>query len=249
MTAPSPNASAAPIGAGPDGFTTLTLGQQLEFWARATPDHDFLVYPDRTLRWTYRQFDDRVNRLAKGMLAIGIRKGDHVGIWAKNVPDWLTFQFACAKTGAVLVTVNTAYKAEELDYILKQSDLKMLGLIDRFRDVDYLEIINRLVPELREHPRGHLCSKAYPHLKFVCYVGQEKHRGLYTTAELMLLGDHQPDALLDEARAALDCHDVVNMQYTSGTTGFPKGVMLTHHNLLNNGWSIGHRQRFTAADK
>ena len=249
MTNPPPTASDAPIGAGPDGFTTLTLGQQLEFWARETPDHDFLVYPDRGLRWTYRQFDRRVDRLAKGLLAVGIRKGDHVGIWAKNVPDWLVFQFACAKTGAVLVTVNTAYKAEELDYVLRQSDMKMLGLIDGFRDVDYLQIINRLVPELKEHPRGHLRSRAYPHLEYVCYVGQEKHRGLYTTAELMLLGDHQPDELLAAARAAIDCHDVVNMQYTSGTTGFPKGVMLTHHNILNNGWSIGHRQRFAAADK
>ncbi|MGD9781083.1 MAG: AMP-binding protein [Kiritimatiellia bacterium] len=249
MTAPSTDASNAPIGAGSDGFTPLTLGQQLEFWARATPDHDFLVYPDRNLRWSYRQFDQRVNRLAKGLLAIGIRKGDHVGIWAKNVPDWLVFQFACAKTGAVLVTVNTAYKAEELDYILRQSDMKLLGLIDGFRDVDYVAVVNQLVPELKDHPRGHLRSQAYPHLKYICYVGQEKHRGLYTTAELMLLGDHQPDALLAEAQAAIGGHDVVNMQYTSGTTGFPKGVMLTHHNLLNNGWSIGHRQRFTAADK
>ncbi len=244
-----PTATDAPIGAGPDGFTTLTLGRQLEFWARETPDHDFIVYPDRNLRWTYRQFDDRVNRLAKGLLAIGIGKGDHVGIWAKNVPDWLTFQFACAKTGAVLVTVNTAYKGEELDYVLRQSDMKMLGLIDGFRDVDYIQVVNQLVPELRQHARGHLQSKAYPHLQFVCYVGQEKHRGMYTTAELMLLGDHQPDALLDEAQAALGCHDIVNMQYTSGTTGFPKGVMLSHHNILNNGWSIGHRQRFAAADK
>ena len=244
-----PDATHQPIGADADGFTTLTLGEQLEFWARTTPDHEFIVYPDRNLRWTYREFDHRVNRLAKGLLAIGIGKGDNVGIWAKNVPDWLTFQFACAKTGAVLVTVNTAYKADEMDYVLRQSDMKMLGLIDGFRDVDYLQIINQLVPELKQHPRGHLHSKAYPHLRHVCYVGQEKHRGMYTTAELMLLGDHQPDRLLADARAAITCHDTVNMQYTSGTTGFPKGVMLSHHNILNNGWSIGHRQRFTAADK
>ena len=244
-----PDATHQPIGADADGFTPLTLGAQLEFWAQATPDHEFIVYPDRNLRWTYREFDHRVNRLAKGLLAIGIGQGDHVGIWAKNVPDWLTFQFACAKTGAVLVTINTAYKAEEMDYVLRQSDMKMIGLIDGFRDVDYLQIINHLVPELKEHPRGHLRSKAYPHLRHVCYVGQEKHRGMYTTAELMLLGDHQPDQLLAAARAAITGHDIVNMQYTSGTTGFPKGVMLSHHNILNNGWSIGHRQRFTAADK
>ena len=249
MTNPLPSASSAPIAAGPDGFTSLTLGRQLEFWARETPDHDFVVYPDRNLRWSYRQFDDRVNRLAKGLLAVGIRKGDHVGIWAKNVPDWLSFQFACAKTGAVLVTVNTAYKAEELDYVLRQSDMRMLGLIDGFRDVDYVQTVNQLVPELKQFPRGHLRSKAYPKLEFVCYVGQEKHRGMYTTAELMLIGDHQPDSILEDAQASLSCHDVVNMQYTSGTTGFPKGVMLTHHNILNNGWSIGHRQRFSAADK
>lgn len=249
MTRDIPSAAQAPIGATADGFTDLTLGQQLEFWAREIPDHEFLVYPDRNLRWTYREFDERVNRLAKGMLAIGIGKGDHVGIWAKNVPDWLVFQFACAKTGAVLVTVNTAYKAEELDYVLRQSDMKMLGLIDGFRDVDYIQIISQLVPELKEQPRDFLNSKTYPHLRHVCYVGQEKHRGMYTTAELMLLGDHQPDSILEEAQKDITCQDIVNMQYTSGTTGFPKGVMLTHHNILNNGWSIGHRQHFTANDK
>ncbi|NLB64996.1 MAG: AMP-binding protein [Lentisphaerae bacterium] len=249
MTRDIPSAAQAPIGATADGFTDLTLGQQLEFWAREVPNHEFLVYPDRNLRWTYREFDERVNRLAKGMLAIGIGKGDHVGIWAKNVPDWLVFQFACAKTGAVLVTVNTAYKAEELDYVLRQSDMKMLGLIDGFRDVDYIQIISQLVPELKEQPRDFLNSKTYPHLRHVCYVGQEKHRGMYTTAELMLLGDHQPDSILEEAQKDITCQDIVNMQYTSGTTGFPKGVMLTHHNILNNGWSIGHRQHFTANDK
>ncbi len=246
---PSMDPTNQPIGAGGDGFSRMTFGELLEFWVEHTPDHEFLVYPDRNLRWTYAQFNNRVNRLAKGFLAIGIQKGDHIGIWARNVPDWLTFQFACAKIGAVLATVNTAYKAEELDYILTQSDMKMLGLIDGFRTVSYLDIINTLVPELKQHPRGHLASKTYPHLKHVCYVGQEKHRGMYTTAELMLLGDHQPDSLLEDAKRNVTCDDIVNMQYTSGTTGFPKGVMLSHHNILNNGWSIGHRMRFTAADR
>ena len=244
-----PHATDAPILAGADGFTRLTLGAQLEFWADRTPDHEFIVYPDRGLRWTYRQFNERVDLLAKGMLAVGIRREDHVGIWAKNVPDWLTFQFACAKIGAVLVTVNTAYKAEELVYVLRQSDMTMLGLIDGFRDLDYAAIANQLIPELRQCARGALHSARYPRLRTLCYVGQEKHRGMYTTAELILLGAYQPDDALRAAKAAVTCDDIVNMQYTSGTTGFPKGVMLSHRNILNNGWSIGHRQHFTNDEK
>ncbi len=226
-----------------------SLGNYFEKQVAVDPDHEFIVYPDRNLRFTYGQFNERVNNLAKGLLAIGITKGDHVGIWAKNVPDWLTFMFATAKIGAVLVTVNTAYKSHEVEYVLKQSDMKALAMIDSYRDVDYLEIINELVPELKTSERGRLKSKNFPYLKSIIYVGQEKHRGMYNTNELMLLGSHYPDNELCEIMASVDCDDVVNMQYTSGTTGFPKGVMLTHKNILNNGLSIGDRQKFTYVDR
>ncbi len=226
-----------------------SLGNYFEKQVAIDPDHEFIIYPDRNLRFTYGQFNERVNNLAKGLLAIGITKGDHVGIWAKNVPDWLTFMFATAKIGAVLVTVNTAYKSHEVEYVLKQSDMKALAMIDSYRDVDYLEIINELVPELKTSERGRLKSKNFPYLKSIIYVGQEKHRGMYNTNELMLLGSHYPDDKFREIMASVDCDDVVNMQYTSGTTGFPKGVMLTHKNILNNGLSIGDRQRFTYVDK
>ena len=226
-----------------------SLGNYFEKQVAIDPDHEFIIYPDRNLRFTYGQFNERVNNLAKGLLAIGITKGDHVGIWAKNVPDWLTFMFATAKIGAVLVTVNTAYKSHEVEYVLKQSDMKALAMIDSYRDVDYLEIFNELVPELKTSERGRLKSKNFPYLKSIIYVGQEKHRGMYNTNELMLLGSHYPDDKLREIMASVDCDDVVNMQYTSGTTGFPKGVMLTHKNILNNGLSIGDRQRFTYVDK
>ncbi|AKB51162.1 Long-chain-fatty-acid--CoA ligase [Methanosarcina barkeri str. Wiesmoor] len=226
-----------------------SLGNYFEKQVAVDPDHEFIIYPDRNLRFTYGQFNERVNNLAKGLLAIGITKGDHVGIWAKNVPDWLTFMFATAKIGAVLVTVNTAYKSHEVEYVLKQSDMKALAMIDSYRDVDYLEIINELVPELKTSERGRLKSKNFPYLKSIIYVGQEKHRGMYNTNELMLLGSHYPDDKLREIMTSVDCDDVVNMQYTSGTTGFPKGVMLTHKNILNNGLSIGDRQRFTYVDK
>ena len=230
-------------------YTSLPLGAFLEEQARQAPAREFMVYPDRDLRWTYAAFDERVNRLAKGLLAVGIGKGDHVGIWARNVPDWLTFTFACAKIGAVLVTINTSYKSHEVAYVLKQSDMKAIALVDGFRDVDYVETLHELVPELRTQVRGHLRSAEFPCLRHVIYVGQEKHRGMYNTSELLLLGEHQPDDALDRARVSIDCHDVVNMQYTSGTTGFPKGVMLTHYNILNNGYFIGERQRLTGEDR
>src|SRR5665647_54800 len=226
-----------------------SLGEYFEKQVDVDPDHEFIIYPDRNLRFTYGQFNERVNNLAKGLLAIGINKGDHVGIWAKNVPDWLTFMFATSKIGAVLVTVNTAYKSHEVEYVLKQSDMKALALIDSFRDVDYLEIINELVPELKNSERGRMKSKNFPCLKSVIYVGQEKHRGMYNTSELMLLGSHYPDDELKEILASVRGDDVVNMQYTSGTTGFPKGVMLTSKNILNNGLSIGDRQKFTHEDR
>lgn len=230
-------------------FTDKTVGQFLEDMVAADPEREFIVYPDRNLRFTYAQFNRRVDRTARGLLALGIGKGDHVGIWARNIPDWLTIAFATAKIGAVLVTVNTLYKSHELAYVLKQSDMKALAMVDRFRDSDYLEIVYGLVPELRQCARGHLASAQFPHLRHVIYLGQEKHRGMYNTNELLLLGDHTPAERLQEAAAGLHCDDVVNMQYTSGTTGFPKGVMLTHRNILNNGYYVGEGQKLTAEDR
>ncbi|MEJ8542640.1 AMP-binding protein [Methanothermobacter wolfeii] len=230
-------------------FTEDTIGEFFEKQVERYAYKEFIVYPDRDLRFTYREFNDRVNLMAKGLLSIGIKKGDHVGIWATNVPDWLTFLFATAKIGAVLVTVNTAYRSHELEYVMKQSDMKAIAIIDGFRDVDYIQTLYELVPELKTHERGHLRSERFPELRSVIYIGAQKHRGMYNTHELMLLGRHVPDSKLEEAAAELRNTDVINMQYTSGTTGFPKGVMLTHRNILNNGYYIGERQRFTEEDR
>jgi len=230
-------------------FINKTLGQVFEDQVALYPEQDFVIYPDRDLRFTFREFDARVNNLAKGLLAIGIKKGDHVGIWATNVPDWLTFLFSTAKIGAVLVTVNTAYKTHELEYLLDQSDVTTLCLIDGFRDSDYVNMVYELVPELRTAERGNLKSAKFPFLKNVIFIGQQKHRGMFNTQEILLLGSHVDDSELEKVKKTLDCHDVINMQYTSGTTGFPKGVMLTHHNIINNGLTIGNNQKMTHKDR
>ena len=226
-------------------FTDKALGIVFEEQAQKFSQKDFIVYPDRNLRWSWGEFNTRVNALAKGLINIGIGKGDHVGIWARNVPDWLTFMFATAKIGAILVTVNTNYKSHEVAYIMKQADLKAIAIIDSFRDIDYLDIINRLIPELKTSPRGNINSAEFPYLRNVIYIGQEKHRGMYNTNELINLGRHTDDSMLYELLNSTDIDDVINMQYTSGTTGFPKGVMLTSRNILNNGFYIGECQKFT----
>ena len=226
-----------------------TMGQLLEKWATETPLHDFLVYPDRGLRLTYAEFNERVDNMAKAFLSIGVTKGSKVGMWAKNVPDWLTVLFAAAKIGAVLVTVNTNYKSAEVEYIMKNADIHTMCLVNGYRDSDYVEMMYQLIPELKTQPRGKLHSERFPELRNVVYIGQEKLRGMYTSAELLLMGSYLDDQALRAAEAQTDPFDEVNMQYTSGTTGFPKGVMLSHHNILNNGMATGEFMAYTAADK
>lgn len=226
-----------------------TLGDWLEHWAAETPDKEYIVYSDRNLRFTWKTFNQRVDEMAKGLIAIGVKKDSKVGIWATNVPDWLTILYACAKIGAVCVTVNTNYKQAELEYLCKHSDMHTLCIIDGVRDGDFISMVNTMLPELKHCERGKLKSKEFPCMKNIVYIGQEKQRGMYTTAELLLLGRNIENDLFNLMKSKVTCHDVVNMQYTSGTTGFPKGVMLTHYNITNNGFLTGEHMKFTAEDK
>lgn len=226
-----------------------TLGDWLEHWAKTTPDKEYLVYSDRNLRYTWKEFDERVNDAAKGLIAIGVTRGSHVGIWAQNVPDWLTYLYACAKIGAIYVTVNTNYKQNELEYLTENSDMHTLLITNGTFDSDYVEMTYQMLPELKNCQRGHLRSERFPKMRNVIFIGQEKYRGMYNTSEILLLGSHTPDEQLNELKKQVNCHDVVNMQYTSGTTGFPKGVMLSHHNIANNGYLTGEHMKFTGDDK
>lgn len=226
-----------------------TLGDWLEYWAKETPDKEYIVYSDRDLRFTWEKFNERVDDMAKGLISIGVTRGSNVGIWAQNVPDWLTFLYATSKIGAVAVTVNTSYRLEELDYLMKDSDMHTLCMTDGIPGSYYTDIINDLIPELKTTQRGKLKSERYPELKNVVYIGQEKYRGMFNTAEILLLGKNVADNEFKRLRSLTNCQDVVNMQYTSGTTGFPKGVMLTHHNIVNNGYLTGVHMNFTSDDK
>lgn len=227
----------------------ITLGDLLDKMAEQLPDQDCVIYTDRPFRKTYREFRDLVNLTAKGLLKLGIKKGDHVSIWATNYPQWLITMFATAKIGAVLVTVNTNYKIFEVEYLLRQSDTHTLILIDGFKDANYIEIINQLVPELRGRKPGTWQSKDFPCLKNIIYIGEKQHDGMINWDYLYELGQSVSDEELLQVQKSLDVYDVVNMQYTSGTTGFPKGVMLTHYNIVNNGKAIGDRMKFTHKDR
>lgn len=229
-----------------------TLGDWLEYWASNTPHNEFIVYSDRDLRFTWSQMNERVDNMARGLVSIGVEKGSHVGIWANNVPDWLTLLFACAKIGAVYVTVNTNYKQAELEYLCSNSDMHTLCIINGEKDSDFVEMTYNMLPELKTCERGRLVSKRFPYMKNVVFIGPEKYRGMYNTHELLLVGSNYSRELNDRYESfkkSVSCHDVVNMQYTSGTTGFPKGVMLSHYNIANNGFLTGEHMKFTHKDK
>lgn len=226
-----------------------TIGDWLEHWASNTPEKEYIVYSDRNLRFTWAQFNQRVDEAALGFLAIGVKKGDHVGIWAQNVPEWLTFMYACAKIGAVYVTVNTNYKQHELEYLVENSDMHTLCITDGTWDSNYVDMTYEMLPELKECQRGQLKSSRFPKMKNVVYIGQEKFRGMYNASELLLLGKNMDLQQLKNIQQSVVPQDVMMMQYTSGTTGFPKGVMLSHYNLANNGYLTGEHMKFTDQDK
>ena len=227
----------------------LTLGQILDKTVAHYPDNDAIVYVDRGFRLTYSEFSRAVDEMARGLMALGVQKGEKVAIWATNIPYWVTMQFATAKIGAILLTVNTNYKSAELEYLLVQSEAENLFLIDGYQDTDYVNTVYELIPELKSLERGRLKATKFPHLKRVGFLGQEKHRGMYSIPEIKALSVMVSEEDYQERQRSLNPHDVINMQYTSGTTGFPKGVMLSHYNIGNNGFFIGANQHFSENDR
>ena len=226
-----------------------TLGQLLDQTIARCGPQDCLVYADRDYRLSWYEFGGLVDQFACGLMALGVQRGEKIALWATNVPLWIPLMFAAAKIGAVLLPLNTSYRSTELDFALRQSETENLFLINGVRDTDYVQTVYDLVPELKTQPRGALRSAAYPHLRRVFFLGPEKHRGMYSINELQALAVQTPRTDYEDRQRGLDCRDVVNMQYTSGTTGFPKGVQLTHSNIANDGFWIGACQNLSAVDR
>jgi fatty-acyl-CoA synthase len=231
-------------------FKEITMGELLKETASLYPDHDALIYPASSLRMTYAQFLQSCNDTAKGLMAMGVKKGDHVSVWTTNIPEWVQLQFSLGMIGAVLVTVNTNYKSSELEYILKQSDSTTLVLIEAYRDTNFYQTARTVIPELDHAEPGQVNAANLPFLKNVVYIGDRKETpGMFNFTELAKLGKAVSDEQLEERLNSTHFHDVVNMQYTSGTTGFPKGVMLTHYNVINNARMVGDVMGMTPADR
>ncbi len=227
----------------------LTFPQILDRMVEEFPDRYAFRYTTLDYNRTYSEFRDDVDNFARALIAMGVKRGDHVAIWATNVPQWYITFWATTKIGAVLVTVNTAYKIYEAEYLLRQSDTHTLVMIDGYKDSNYVEIMKTLCPELLTHDSSTpLHSKKLPFLRNIITI-DSKQPGCRTWDEAMSLADEVPIYEVLNRAASISKHDVCNMQYTSGTTGFPKGVMLTHYNVVNNGKAIGDCMDLSTADK
>lgn len=227
----------------------LTIGQALDATCGQHPERDAAVFPKLGLRWSWREFQAEVNRTARALMALGIQRGEHVALWATNVPEWILLQFATAKLGIVLVTVNPAYRPYELKFVLSQSDAVALFLVDSFKHSDYFAMLAEICPELAHSPAGNLHAHDFPRLRHVITLQGEPPPGCVSWQTMLAGADSVAREDLERVGQALDCRDAINIQYTSGTTGFPKAAMLSHRNLLLNAYHVGNCQRLTYEDR
>ena len=241
-------------GAGGLPLWGCTIGMALDSAASLYANQPALISCHQQIRYTYREFLSQVEQAARGLLRLGIDKGDRVGVWATNYAEWVIAQFATAKIGAVLVTINPAYRAAELQYALRQSECSTLVLMQGFRDCDYVETLASICPEFKGSRPGELDSPRLPFLRNVIFTGGAVPAGAYGRTmfawdDLIEMGRCEPQEALRNREATLDSDDPINIQYTSGTTGFPKGATLSHHNIVNNGLLVSAAMKLTSLDR
>ena len=226
-----------------------TVGHALDRAAVAWPDHTALISCAQGIRWTWRELRDRADAFAAGLLALGVRRGDRIGIWSLNRAEWTLTQFAATRAGLILVTINPGYRLSELEFALNTVGCAALVTATAFKSSDYFGMVNTLAPELAASVPGQLSAARLPQLRTVVQIGGPPVPGAIAFEQVPARGGEAERAALRELAGQLQFDDAINIQFTSGTTGLPKGVMLTHHNILNNGYFVGRAMRLTAADR